>query len=129
MVKRALIVDDDATVRRALERALERALPSLDTVFVSSGNRAIELLSRDSAFDVVLSDMNMEDGSALELHAWLASHHPRLLRRFLVMSGGAVTAEGKAFLIRMDGRVLSKPIVPSILEKKIEELLEADDGQ
>jgi CheY-like chemotaxis protein len=104
-------------------------MPSLETVFVSSGNRAIALLRGDATFDVVLSDMNMDDGSAIELHAWLSRHQPHLATRFLVMSGGAVTAAAKAFLLAHDGRVLNKPIVPNDLKAKLEELLEAKDEE
>ena len=82
----------------------------------------------DDAFDAILSDMNMGDGSAIELYEWLSSHCPELAARLLVMSGGALNDDQKNFLGEMAGRVLNKPIVPSTLQNMLADLLGANDG-
>ena len=101
-------------------------------VCVSSGDEARALLQRDARFDVILCDLMMENGSGMDLYAWLEQHHPRLADKTLVISGGGVTPEARAFLQRLGSRALSKPLdVPQFIarvERLVEGGLDAREG-
>ena len=62
--KRVLIVDDDARTVFALASALETA--GIDVSFAENGREAIEMLSRDPEFDVVLMDIMMPEMDGYE---------------------------------------------------------------
>jgi CheY-like chemotaxis protein len=81
---RILVVDDEPSIQRALERGL-RDVGFVQTV--TSGRGAMELLEGGATFDVVLSDVVMPDGTGIELADWLARHRPRLKRRLILMTG------------------------------------------
>ncbi len=81
---RILIVDDEPSIHRALERGL-REIGYVQSV--RSGRGAIELLEGGAMFDVVLSDVIMPDGTGVELADWMARHRPRLKRRLILMTG------------------------------------------
>jgi CheY-like chemotaxis protein len=81
---RILIVDDEPSIHRALERGL-REIGYVQSV--RSGRGAIELLEGGAMFDVVLSDVIMPEGTGVELADWMARHRPRLKRRLILMTG------------------------------------------
>ncbi len=61
---RALIVDDSKFIRQYLRQHLERA--GVVCVEVENGSEAVAMLGRDSAFDLMLSDVNMPVMDGLE---------------------------------------------------------------
>lgn len=62
--KSVLIVDDEASVRTSLEKALSKA--GYITKSAGSGNEALNMLEKKSV-DIVLSDLKMPDGDGLDL--------------------------------------------------------------
>ena len=81
---RILVVDDEPSIQRALERGL-RDVGFIQTV--RSGKGAMELLEGGAMFDVILSDVVMAEGTGIDLADWLQRHHPRLKRRLILMTG------------------------------------------
>jgi len=81
---RILVVDDEPSIQRALERGL-REVGYIQTV--RSGHAAVELLEGGATFDVILSDVVMAEGTGIDLADWLARHRPRLKRRLILMTG------------------------------------------
>jgi len=81
---RILVVDDEPSIQRALERGL-REVGYTQTV--RSGKGAMELLEGGAMFDVILSDVVMAEGTGIDLADWLARHRPRLKRRLILMTG------------------------------------------
>ncbi len=81
---RILVVDDEPSIQRALERGL-REVGYIQTV--RSGHGAVELLEGGATFDVILSDVVMAEGTGIDLADWLARHRPRLKRRLILMTG------------------------------------------
>ncbi len=76
-----LLVDDDATVRRAIARLLPRAL----IVDEAGGARDAAEKLKASTYDAVLTDEEMPDGSGCALLALVAAEQPSCAR--LLMSG------------------------------------------
>ncbi|EKE87060.1 response regulator transcription factor [Idiomarina xiamenensis] len=75
--RRLLLVEDQTMVRNALA-ALLRLESDFHVVEVSDGAEAIQQLTHDSAYDVVLSDIEMPNVSGIELAQWLTQQQPQL---------------------------------------------------
>lgn len=70
MEKRILLVEDDASFRRVIARALGKALASeqLDVSFVEAGTLAeARVRLKEGGLDAALIDVTMPDGDGLEL--------------------------------------------------------------
>jgi len=72
---RILVVDDEAPVRSMIGSTLEHQ--GLDVVLASSGRQALELLSLNS-FDLVLTDIVMQDVNGITLLERIHGQHPNL---------------------------------------------------
>ncbi len=78
-----LIADDHAMVRAGLRRWLEQD-PAIDSIGeAASGTETLERL-RDTAWDLVVLDINMPDRSGIDILAHVRSGHPKT--RVLVIS-------------------------------------------
>jgi DNA-binding NtrC family response regulator len=86
---RLLLVDGDPDQLAAMADLL--AAEDFDVSTAPGARVAIALLER-AAYDVVLSEWSMSDGSGDELHAWIATERPELLPALVFMTGGDVAA-------------------------------------
>ena len=118
--RRVLVVDDDALVASAVRRALAEH----DVTVVESGRAALALLGSGQAFDAVVSDLLMPELTGMELHAELERLDPRLAARMLFITGGAFTAQARAFAERMGERVVAKPFDVRALRAAVASLLD-----
>jgi two-component system, sensor histidine kinase and response regulator len=111
--KRILVVDDNLTNRAILKNQLEnwKLLP----VLASSGQEALGILSKDSGFDLVLTDMQMPymDGTTLSLS--IRDQYPKI--PIILLS--SIGDEFKKDYGHLFHSVLSKPIKQHILGKHI----------
>lgn len=73
----ALIVDDHPMVREGLRNTLRASQPPLEITPAESAAQALELL-RSRVFDVVIMDINLPDGSGLDVLKELRSFNPTL---------------------------------------------------
>jgi DNA-binding NtrC family response regulator len=101
-----LIVDDEAPLRRVLERALKRE--GYNVLAVGSAESAYELLASTQP-DAVLLDMRLPTMSGLALFLAITSRWPRLAGRIAIMTGDADAEEVRAWLERNPCTVLGKP--------------------
>jgi len=85
---RVLLVDDEDMLRRCTARTLS----DFEVVSASSGAEALAILSKDSDFDVVLSDVMMPRMSGPQLFARCYRDYPRLAQRFVFTSGNPESA-------------------------------------
>lgn len=84
---RILFVDDDQFIGEILPLYV-RQLLGPDAAFVQlahSGNEAIELLKQGQAFDLIVSDYSMDDGTGADLMAFL--HVSCARTPFILFSG------------------------------------------
>jgi CheY-like chemotaxis protein len=110
---RALVVDDEAPIRRVLRRYLERLGWSVDEA--PDGASAQDALFGSERFDLVICDLNLPDCRGLDLRQLLQRHDPELAQRFVLSTGesreggngGLSIAEARELVAR--GRLLSKP--------------------
>ncbi len=123
--KHALIVDDNATNRRIVASYLGHF--GMTSATAEDGLQALEILRRDSGFDVVILDMHMPrlDGAGL---AEAMQNDPKLaaLPRVLLSSGTTLKeAERRRLGIT---QCLLKPVRRDTLRRLLRETLAGDDA-
>jgi DNA-binding NtrC family response regulator len=118
-MSRILVADDEDVIRRLLVRGLVSAGHEVEEA--SNGNAAIEWLHA-SAFDVVLTDLQMAGSTGLDVLRTAQALHPKTA--VIVMSGfGSVKSTADAF---KSGAVdfVEKPFGIDDIQSKIATALE-----
>jgi signal transduction histidine kinase len=118
---RILIIDDE----EGILVAMARMICEHETVLVSSGAEAKQVIDGDQAFDLVLCDMMMPDISGMDLHRWLTEHHPVLARQLIFVTGGAFTPRARDYLSTVDNVCLEKPFDENIFKRIVNDAIHA----
>ncbi|HEV8613787.1 MAG TPA: ATP-binding protein, partial [Gemmatimonadales bacterium] len=113
--RRVLVVDDEAAIRTAIRRYLERR--GWRVAEARNGREALEqlgldapgVLPRSDAYDAIISDLRMPGVSGMEIHDRLAAVDPAGLRKLIVISGDTASAEIAEFLGRLRQPIIQKP--------------------
>ena len=123
-LRRALIVDDEPTIRTAVARYLRRRGWQADEA--EDGKAALAKLDRASpgGYQVVISDMRMPHYSGDQLHDWLAEHRPDLFQRLILTTGDLASPALTEFLTRTPRPVIEKPFELAVLGQLIEAVLQ-----
>ena len=108
-----LVVDDEAAVRRALERVLTRLGHTIQVA--TSGEGACEALAT-SPVDLVLMDLRMPGMSGQTLYHSIVARWPHLVNRVIVMTGDPEAEDHHDWLRHNDLPVLTKPFELAQLE-------------
>jgi DNA-binding response OmpR family regulator len=102
-----LIIDDNATLLRAYERALSRHFEVECTI---SPTKALELLHLRS-YDAILCDVMLPNEiSGPEFATRVCDQWPELRHKIIFMTGGTFDPEEERRLAKLDHMVLAKPI-------------------
>ncbi|HWC74556.1 MAG TPA: response regulator [Gemmatimonadales bacterium] len=117
-----LVVDDEAGLRRVLERFLERH--GYRVLSAGTAEVAYELLGSDLA-DALLVDIHLPTMSGLALYLAIIHRWPSLEGRVAIMTGDAEADEVRTWLERHRCMVIRKPFnlqqvvewVSSVLER------------
>jgi CheY-like chemotaxis protein len=120
VVRHALVVDDEPTIRTAVARYLRRRGWQVDEA--EDGRAGLTLLQRSAVDDyqVVLSDLRMPHCSGEQLHDWLAEHRPDIFGRLILMTGDLASPALTEFLARTPRPVIEKPYELAVLFQLIE---------
>jgi signal transduction histidine kinase len=102
---RVLLVDDEPNMVRVLAELLSEH----DVTTACSGREAIARLAEDASFDVIVCDLQMNDGTGMEVYDYLTLRAPELATRVIFTTGGAFTSGAREFLGRCRQPVLEKP--------------------
>jgi PAS domain S-box-containing protein len=112
--RRLLIVDDEAAIRTAVRRYLERRGWQVDEA--KNGREALELLGLDSGgpprsarYDAIVTDLRMPGISGIEIHDQLAARDPAGLEKLIVITGDTASVEVAEFIPRLRQPVIQKP--------------------
>lgn len=118
--RRALVVDDEATIRSAVARYLRRRGWQADEA--EDGRVALRKLGRIgmNGYQVVVSDLRMPHCSGVELHDWLAEHRPDLFARLIITTGDLASPAWRSFIARTPRPLIEKPFELSVLARLIE---------
>lgn len=125
--RRALVIDDEASIRLALHRFLARDGWRVDEA--GDGRIALGKLASGpdgyTHYDLLICDLRMPGISGTELYDWLRAHRPELLSRLIVATGDAVSPEAAEFVQRTACPVLQKPFELSELRALVERVTKA----
>ena len=118
MSKKILIVDDDVAFGVMLQKWFQKK--SWDVESVSTLEQALQT-SKNTRFDLILSDLRLPDGDGIMFLTSL--REKKVMTPFIIMTGYAdvQTAVNAIKLGAFD--YLKKPIIPEMLEEKIETAL------
>jgi nitrogen-specific signal transduction histidine kinase/ActR/RegA family two-component response regulator len=116
---RILIIDDEPLLGQTLRFAFQ---DRHDVEVAASGREALERLTTDVAFDLVLCDLMMPEVSGEHVYRAVRERSPSLLPRFVFMTGGAFTERSQEFLAQFDGRQLEKPFNIDEVESLLSEI-------
>jgi DNA-binding NtrC family response regulator len=124
-VRRALIVDDEPTVRSALARYLRKRGWHADEA--EDGRAALAQLERAAVdgYQVVISDLRMPHCSGAQLHDWLADHRQDLFARLILITGDLTSPALNEFISRTPRPLIEKPFELAALAQLIETVAEA----
>jgi two-component system, cell cycle sensor histidine kinase and response regulator CckA len=100
-----LIVDDEMSVRKFVERVLGEA--GYQTMTASDGPEAIELADKRDAFDIVVTDLMMPEMTGDELARRLRVAHPAL--KVLYLTGFSDRLFKEKVTLWADEAFLDKP--------------------
>ena len=115
-----LVVDDDPEVRELVSQTLQLAGHHVETA--DDGEAALAALER-RAFDLVVSDIQMPRLDGIGLYREAVRRDARLTRRFIFVTGSALTQEAQDFA-RMTGLpLLPKPFSIDALRRLVQERL------
>jgi len=101
-----LIVEDEAALRRVLERVLARE--GHRVLSAASAETAYDLLTSERA-DAALLDVRLPTMSGLALYLALIHRSPALVGRIAIMTGDADAENVRAWVERNPCKVLRKP--------------------
>ncbi len=105
---RILVVDDDAVNRQAMVLLLERE--GHQVVAVENGLEAMERLGdRDTAFDAVVTDLQMPRLGGRALYEQLVNGRPLVAKRFVFVTGDQARDETRSFLENCGQPSVTKP--------------------
>ena len=115
-----LVIDDDASMRAAVRRFLEREGYRVEES--TSGREALTQLRAGASVRLIVTDLKMKDGSGGWLLAQLGYEFPTLLPRTLVVSGDADGAAAAHVVARWRCPILPKPFGAAELIDALQEL-------
>ncbi len=112
---KVLVIDDDPSVARILARIVAK---HCDVVVKTNAFEACALLlDQSQRFEVVFCDLMMPGMNGDVLYRRVASERPELARRFVIMTGGAFTSEGRQFLDSVSVPIIDKPFDVALLRR------------
>ncbi len=122
---RALVVDDEPTIRSAVARYLRKR--GWDTDEAEDGEAALVKLQGVShcGYQIVISDLRMPNYSGDQLHDWLAVHRPDLFVRLILTTGDVSSPILGEFMARTPRPVIEKPFELIELAQLVEAVLSA----
>jgi len=117
---KALIVEDDASIRRAIIRTLRRMFDGIHICAAESADEAIDYLREavlDRPFDLIISDWDLLGGqTGGDVLEWIREHASQLEPRFMFLSGNEAIQNQRV-------RFIEKPCDTATLKAAIEATL------
>jgi DNA-binding NtrC family response regulator len=113
-----LVVEDDVRQRLEIEEALVKAGHLV--VGASGGNEAVTHL-KEKRYDLLLTDLMMEQGTGFEILEWVRENAPGM--PVIICSSYAKGENLKTFLTTQFYRIVRKPFRTEDLVEQVRELL------
>lgn len=119
---RILLVDDNIDLCAMMGEMLRRE--NFDAQICHNGQQAIDILSKDQAFDLVISDLLMPQLDGIALITLM--RQSKINIPVIIVTGGGVTLrfdDAMKAVENMADAVLKKPVPLAILLEKINQLI------
>jgi DNA-binding NtrC family response regulator len=113
-----LVVEDEPEQRSGIAAALQQAGHRVDAA--SGGNQALTRL-KEKRYDLLLTDLMMEEGTGFDVLEWVRENAPGL--PVLIYSSYGKGENLKTFLTTQFYRILRKPCRMDDLVEQVRELL------
>ena len=120
-----LLIEDDRRVLRSYARLLGR---DYRVIVATDGLEAIELIQSGTQVDAIVSELDLPERDAIEVHEWLREHAPALAERVLYVSGARDQPRFADFVAPRRSRVMWKPAPADELERALRDLVGAEAG-
>jgi PAS domain S-box-containing protein len=104
--RRVLLIDDEPYLGVTLTTGLRE---EAEVVSVREGKEALRILHDDQGFDLILCDLMMPGMTGMDVFEEVSRELPALCKRFVFMTGGAVTERAREFLEKVPEQRLDKP--------------------
>ncbi len=117
-----LVVDDEEDVRELVVDLLSTDGHRADAV--PNGLAALDAL-RERSYDVIISDARMPGLGGAGLYRRLQAERPELARRFILMTGDAMTTKTREFIEEARVVSLAKPFALDEMRRAIRQVLGA----
>lgn len=115
-----LVIDDEPLLGHTLRLGLR---DSMNVSVETSGEKGLERVLGSEAFELVLCDLSLPDKMGADIFEAISRQKPEMAARFVLMTGGAVGEQARAFVDSYSGPVLNKPFVLSEVERLVFGLL------
>ena len=117
---RVLIIDDEASVRQILNRALRRDGYQVDAV--ANGETGLDCLS-SKAYDLILCDIRMPKLDGPDFYRQVRDKYPHLAPKIIFMTGDTLSPSTRFFLNDVNPPYLNKPFELHDLEHIVQQTL------
>jgi PAS domain S-box-containing protein len=114
--RRVLVIDDEAPIRIAIRRYLERrgwrveeACDGMEALELLGLNAAAGATSRTDRYDAIITDLKMPGVTGIELHDRLAAFDPAGLAKLVLITGDTASSEVADFVARLRQPLVQKP--------------------
>lgn len=123
-MRRALVVDDEPTIRSAVARYLRKR--GWQAEEAEDGSVALMKLERSppGTYHVVISDLRMPHYSGDQLHDWLAQHRPDLFVCLILTTGDLTSPALSDFIARTPRPLIEKPFELGDLARLVDAVLQ-----
>jgi signal transduction histidine kinase len=118
---RILVIDDEQMLCTVIARFLGT---DHCVTTVTSAKEALSRLRGGERFDLILCDLMMPEMTGMDLYEELEQSTPDQAEKFMFMSGGAFTDDGRAFLARSSREVIEKPFKGAVLRQAVHRFLQ-----
>jgi len=115
-----LVIDDEASIGRALSRLLHQDGYRVDTT--DNGRQALALLSLH-LYDLILCDLRMPELDGPTFYGILLRQYPSLAQRIIFLTGDTLSLESQIFLKQCSQPWLLKPCMVADIRIAIEQVL------
>jgi len=117
-----LIVDDMSILLKSLKRLLRDDHDITDAL---GGRKALTILEeKGEQFDLIISDINMQDVNGIDLYNYIAKKYPKLQDRIIFISGGSLLTGSEEFFSTIKNPRLNKPFTREELFQTIAKFYE-----
>ncbi len=113
---RVLIIDDEPSIGRVVERLLRR---DHDVAVFTDARAALACLGKGRSFDVVLCDLMMPGLTGMDFLDRVLDQHPALAPNVVFVTGGAFTPRAEEFFRTTRNDVVMKPLEPGALVRLV----------